>query len=168
MGCPNAFPHTNALKQRVWAGENDCNTLNIYRCTTKATNMPVLVYIHEGGWWSRSNSNIHPASAIRNVACRGQEHGTAGMVIVSLNYRLGPYGHFNPHQRTAGSAATEAAPNTNFALQDIRVGLEWIQQNAGHFGGDRTRVTVMARGRGAQLASLLSRQMEAEGEFGPN
>jgi len=109
MGCPNGFAHSNALGNRVMAREDVCNTLNVYRCIPAGAEedpignasrplAPVLVYIHEGGWWSRSNSNLHPTSAIRNVACRDTEPsggGSArgrGTIIVSINYRLGPYG----------------------------------------------------------------------------
>ncbi|KAL3093174.1 hypothetical protein niasHT_022624 [Heterodera trifolii] len=152
-GCPNGFVRTKSAPAINWDPPpleavpvaEQCHTLNIYRCTNSKNSkqlLPVLVYVPEGHWLKRSNANLEPISTIRRMACAGD-----GVVVVSLNYRMGPYGLFSaPHWPT---------PQRELALWDIRTALEWVQLNIAHFGGHRAHVTVMARGDGARLVALL-------------
>ncbi|KAI1725218.1 carboxylesterase family domain-containing protein [Ditylenchus destructor] len=143
-GCPNAYNHTNPLKQRTISAEV-CNTLNIYRCQQPQTSnmlLPVLVYVNEGSWFGRSDANLHPESTIERLACRG-------MVVVALNYRMGPYGFMNLADDTTSE-------RHNLALHDIRTALTWVNTNIASFGGHPKHITVMAKGLGAQLVSVLS------------
>uniref|UniRef100_A0A183C533 COesterase domain-containing protein n=1 Tax=Globodera pallida TaxID=36090 RepID=A0A183C533_GLOPA len=152
-GCPNGFSRTKPAPGINWNPpplelvpvSEQCHTLNIYRCPNSKSSkqlLPVLVYISEGHWLKRSNANLEPSTTIRRLACAGD-----GMVVVSINYRMGAYGLF--------SAPHWPSTQRELALWDIRTALEWAQLNIAHFGGHRAHVTVMARGDGARLVSLL-------------
>nr|CAD2150971.1 unnamed protein product [Meloidogyne enterolobii] len=154
-GCPNGFIHTRALPDLNWnpppleiiSSSEQCHTLNIYRCSTTniKNNLPILVVINEGNWLKRSNANLEPTSIINNFACN--KNSDNGIIVVSINYRMGFYGNFYlpgwPENKR------------NFALWDIKTGLEWIKQNIGYFGGNGEEITVMASGESVKLISLL-------------
>jgi len=52
--------------------------------------LPILVVINEGNWLKRSNANLEPTSIINNFACN--KNSDNGIIIVSINYRMGFYG----------------------------------------------------------------------------
>ena len=53
--------------------------------------MPILVVINEGNWLKRSNANLEPPAIIKNFACN-KNNGNDGIIVVSINYRMGFYG----------------------------------------------------------------------------
>uniref|UniRef100_A0A915EGG7 Carboxylesterase type B domain-containing protein n=1 Tax=Ditylenchus dipsaci TaxID=166011 RepID=A0A915EGG7_9BILA len=102
--------------------------------------LPVMVYLNEGNWLGRSDANLEPQTTIHNLACRG-------MVIVSVNYRMGVYGFYSP---------LSIGNSKNIGLHDVETALQWINANIAQFGGHPKHITVMGRGIGAELASVLS------------
>uniref|UniRef100_A0A1I8BCU7 COesterase domain-containing protein n=1 Tax=Meloidogyne hapla TaxID=6305 RepID=A0A1I8BCU7_MELHA len=156
-GCPNGFIRTRALPDLNWnpppleiiPSSEQCHTLNIYRCSftnIKNNLLPILVVINEGNWLKRSNANLEPPAIIKNFACN-KNNGNDGIIVVSINYRMGFYGNFY----MPGWPESKR----NFALWDIKTGLEWIKQNIGYFGGNKEEITVLASGDGVKLVSLL-------------
>jgi carboxylesterase type B len=98
---------------------------------------PVLVYIHGGGYVSRSKADFLTASLLQRTASTGPT-----MALISLNYRLEALGFLNgPTVQKEGLA--------DVALHDQRFALKWIQKNIHLFGGDPEKVTVWGRSAGA-------------------
>ncbi|KAI5920537.1 Alpha/Beta hydrolase protein [Camillea tinctor] len=113
---------------------------------------PVLVWIHGGGFTYGSKiSDGDPAGII----ARSQTDGGAGIIFVSINYRLGLFGWL-------GGGNDDVTPN--LGLYDQRLALEWVQQHISQFGGSPDRVTVMGESAGA--ASIVH-HVTAYGGSGP-
>ncbi|KAG0343384.1 hypothetical protein BG004_005352 [Podila humilis] len=125
----------------------DCLNLNVYTPSLKGANaekLPVLLYIHGGGFTTYSGSVIlfEPG----NLVSRG------GVVVVSINYRLGLLGWAENAAAWGRSSVTG-----NQALRDQIVALQWVQKNIASFGGDPARVTVFGESAGAtSIRALLS------------
>lgn len=119
----------------------DCLHLNIIRPAgiSRNANLPVLVWIHGGGWdeGSANDQRYNGSFIIQDSVQMGTP-----LIFVSFNYRLGLFG------RLAGSAV-EQAGLTNLVLHDQRQALAWIQANIAYFGGDTSRVTLMGESAGA-------------------
>ncbi|MEV0375249.1 carboxylesterase family protein [Streptomyces sp. NPDC050636] len=121
----------------------DCLDVNVYAPATGrgSAKLPVMVWIHGGGNIGGAGRDIVPDEFARRT----------GTVVVTLNYRLGALGFL-----------TVPGTTGNFALLDQQRALRWVQANIGHFGGDRSRVTLAGESAGgsavcAQLASPGSR-----------
>ncbi|KAG6363663.1 hypothetical protein INS49_008764 [Diaporthe citri] len=96
---------------------------------------PVLVWIHGGGFTSGSKTSVgSPAGII----ARSKLNDNEGVIVVSINYRLGLFGWLG-----AGGITP------NLGLYDQRVALEWVQKYIGRFGGDAARVTTIGESAGA-------------------
>ncbi|PKS08063.1 hypothetical protein jhhlp_006675 [Lomentospora prolificans] len=109
---------------------------------------PVLVWIHGGGYTEGSKEVIEPAGQISRSLIKGK----GGMIVVSINYRLGMFG-FPPNKEG------ESEVVSNAGLYDQRLALEWVQRNIHRFGGDSGHVTVIGESAGggsiiAQLAAF--------------
>jgi para-nitrobenzyl esterase len=128
----------------------DCLTLNIWTSTADPNaKLPVMVWIHGGSL--RAGAGSEPTSD-------GQALAERGVVLVSINYRLGLLGFFG---HPALEAEAPAGP-VNFGLYDQMAALQWVQQNIAAFGGDPQNVTLFGESAGAesvmaQVASPLTR-----------
>ncbi|OTB03146.1 hypothetical protein M426DRAFT_180483 [Hypoxylon sp. CI-4A] len=99
-----------------------------------AAKAPVLVWIHGGGFtFGSKNYYGNPAGLI----ARSQRGGKDGMIVVSINYRLGMFGWLG----------IDAPPN--IGLHDQRLALEWVREHISLFGGDPEKVTAMGQSAGA-------------------
>ena len=132
----------------------DCLSLNVWS-GVRAGEAPqaVLVYIYGGGF--RSGGSACP---IYDGSALAQE----GLVVVSLNYRVGPLG-FLAHPELAAESPTGSAGN--YALLDMIAALEWVQRNIAAFGGDPERVTIAGQSAGAFAVSYLTASPLARGLF---
>jgi para-nitrobenzyl esterase len=131
-------------------GDEDCLTLNVWTPKGGAsTPRPVLVFIHGGG-------NIQGCSAHESFGQRTYEGDVLasanGVVVVTLNYRLGALG-FLEHEALG-------AESTNVGLRDQIAALAWVQRNIAAFGGDPKRVLLLGESAGAEdtCAHLVSPQ----------
>ncbi|WP_447750134.1 carboxylesterase/lipase family protein [Sphingopyxis fribergensis] len=130
----------------------DCLTLSIWAPEKRdGRPLPVMLWIHGGAFMSGSNSvPIYDGAALARQ----------GIVVVSINYRLGVFGF-------AGfrALAVDQGSGTNFGLQDILAALRWTQRNIGQFGGDPTQVTVAGQSAGAMAVHMLLLSPQADGLF---
>ena len=138
--------------QRAWPGSTaiqseDCLFLNVWTPAT-ATNkskLPVMVWIHGGGFTGGSGSG--PGSA-------GDAFAKQGVILATINYRLGRLGHF------AFPALSKEHPEESkgsYAYMDQIAALKWIQENIAAFGGDPNNVTIFGfSAGGVSVHSLLT------------
>lgn len=110
-----------------------------------AANAPVMVFVHGGAFRAGSN---------RAAAYDGTAFARSGVVLISVNYRLG----------VEGFAAVKGVPD-NIALRDLLQALRWVRANAAAFGGDPERVTVFGESAGAMLVADLLGSPAAAGLF---
>ncbi|MEU7235587.1 carboxylesterase/lipase family protein [Streptomyces chrestomyceticus] len=121
-------PQVPSPYAQVSSEEEDCLVLNVTAPARVRERAPVLVWIHGDG--SVGGGSFFDA---RRLADRG-------LVVVTVNYRLGVFGGF-AHPGLKGSGT--------FALQDQQAALRWVRRNAGVFGGDAGNVTVAGSSYGA-------------------
>ncbi|KAG8749507.1 hypothetical protein FRC12_013386 [Ceratobasidium sp. 428] len=115
----------------------DCLTLNIWKPTNATGKLPVMVWIHGGGYYIGESARYPGTFLLERATKIGKP-----IVYVALNYRFGLYG-FPPGQAAADAGAL------NLGLKDQRLALEWIQKNIKYFGGDPTKVTLFGVSAGA-------------------
>jgi para-nitrobenzyl esterase len=130
----------------------DCLFLNVWT-PGKAKRLPVLVWIHGGGF--KSGSGAIPIYAGRSLAADG-------VVVVTVNYRVGPFG-FLAHPELTAEA--NGAPPANFGLQDMVAALRWVRANIAAFGGDPAQVTIAGQSAGAGAVHDLIASPMARGLF---
>ncbi len=137
----------------IGAQSEDCLTLNVWTPTpAPGTDLPVMVWIHGGGFVSGAGSL---------PAYDGATLAEQGAVVVTLNYRLGALGFF------AHPALDQDAPDgpVNFGLLDQIAALQWVRDNIGSFGGDPGNVTILGESAGAQSVLALFASPLAQGLF---
>src|SRR5207302_6666958 len=85
-----------------------------------------------------------------------------GVVVVSMNYRLGLFGFFT-HAELAAESEKKAAGN--YGLLDQVAALQWVQRNIAAFGGDPANVTIFGESAGSFAVSALMASPLAQGLF---
>jgi para-nitrobenzyl esterase len=130
----------------------DCLTLNVW-APVGAKGAPVMVWLHGGG-------NQQGGSAVPYYD--GTSFARDGVVLVTVNYRLGPLGFF-AHPALVKEAGE--APVGDYGLMDQIAALQWVQRNIRAFGGDPARVTVFGESAGGQDILLLLASKPARGLF---
>ena len=176
-GIPYAAPPVGALRWRMpqppisWPGvlaadkfgpacmqaddvpkSEDCLTLNVWRPAGSAGPLPVMVWIY-GGALVHGRTSLYPADALARQ----------GVVVVSMNYRMGRLGFF-AHPALAAEAPDDV--RGNYGYMDQRAALQWVQRNIASFGGDPKAVTIFGESAGGgsvmvHLTSPLSRGLFA-------
>jgi len=134
------------------AVSEDCLFLNIW-APAQARGAPVLVWIHGGSLVSGAGSE-----AVADGA-RFAEHG---VLVVSINYRLGPLGWLAHPGLSAESADGVSG---NYGLLDQIEALRWVQRNIAAFGGDPSNVTIAGQSAGALSVAYLMAAPQARGLF---
>jgi para-nitrobenzyl esterase len=136
------------------AVSEDCLYLNVWTAAVSTRDKrPVLVYIH-GGAFTDGSGDV-PVYDGENLAKKG-------VVVVTINYRVGPLGFFTHPELTKESSH---ASSGNYGLLDQVAALKWIQANVHAFGGDPTRVTIAGQSAGAASVLYLSASPLAKGLF---
>lgn len=133
--------------------DEDCLTLNIAAPPAEPKQLlPVMVWFHGGGH-SNGASSYYPIDALVNASGRG-------VVVVSLNYRLGVFGFLGSAELAARGGGSGTG---NYGIEDQRLALHWVQEHIAAFGGDPTKVTIFGESAGGlsvltHLATPLSYQ----------
>jgi para-nitrobenzyl esterase len=132
----------------------DCLYLNVWSpATSPEERLPVMVWIHGGSFTTGAGSMAVYDG--RNLAERG-------VVVVTINYRLGPLG-FLAHPALAQESAIQSTGN--YGLMDQIEALGWVSRNIAAFGGDPARVTVFGESAGAISILDLLVSSQSEGLF---
>ncbi|KAF9524982.1 carboxylesterase [Crepidotus variabilis] len=116
----------------------DCLRINII-APSNATNLPVYLYSHGGGFDSGASSD---------PKIDGSYLAAKGIVFASYNYRLSLFGF--PH----AAEIAEAGETQNFGLLDTRAAVEWLYNNVKQFGGDPKKITLGGESVGAEMTNL--------------
>jgi len=130
----------------------DCLTLNIW-APAGARKAPVFFWIHGGALTTGSS---------RDALYDGAMLAERGIIVVSLNFRLGVLGWL-AHPEL--SKESPKGVSGNYALLDLIQGLKWVQQNIGAFGGDPSNVTIAGESSGALSVMYLMACPPARGLF---
>ncbi|MFY7834736.1 MAG: carboxylesterase/lipase family protein [Novosphingobium sp.] len=131
----------------------DCLTLNVWKPKAAAKALPVLVFIHGGGFGGGAGSlPIYD----------GAKLAAKGAVVVTINYRVGVFG-FMAH--SALTAESPLGSSGNYGLLDQIAALRWVKANAAKFGGDPANVTVSGESAGAASVADLMVSPMAQGLF---
>ena len=130
----------------------DCLYLNVWTTAVSANDrQPVMVWIHGGGFQFGTGRDLRTDGALLS---------RKGVIVVSMNYRMGVFGFFgHPQLRHEGRLAG------NFGLLDQIAALKWVQANVAKFGGDPRNVTIFGESAGSQAVSLLMSSPLAKGLF---
>jgi para-nitrobenzyl esterase len=132
------------IPEPIIAGDNELN-LNVFTPDLNPVRLPVLVWIHGGGFFAGCNASPW---------YRGGPFARDGVVLVSVNYRLGAEGFLE----------VPGAP-ANRAVRDWVRALEWVQENIAAFGGDPGRVTIAGQSAGGAACAALLGVPAARGLF---
>jgi len=136
-------------------GDEACLNLDIYApFDAKDKSLPVMVWIHGG-------SNVSGTSADYDGAFLAENEN---VIVVSLQYRLGPLGWFS-HPALRETATTPEDKAANFAILDQIAALKWVQTNAAGFGGDPANVTIFGESAGGHNVAALLGSPLAKGLF---
>lgn len=127
----------------------DCLYLNVWSPESASGKAPVMVWIHGGGNTSGSAGDREPvpdlSSADQPLWYSGQTFAAKqGVVVVSMNYRLGAFGFFaHPGLKAEGSSVG------NQGLRDQQLAMQWVRDNIAKFGGDPANVTIFGESAGS-------------------
>ena len=143
----NSFYYKEYREGLKYSYSEDCLFLNIFKKeeVKENDNLPVLVYIHGGGFKGGCGHEKHFDEPIWPLK---------GMIGVTINYRLGPLGFM----------ALEGI-DLNLGLYDQVEALRWIKNNISSFGGDPNNVTLMGQSAGAMSATHLILSPSTKGLF---
>jgi para-nitrobenzyl esterase len=129
----------------------DCLYLNVYTPYPAAAKpLPVMVWIHGGGYVTGTGADYLASG----LSSKGQ------VIVVTINYRLGPFGFMAHPAFTAESAGASG----NYGLLDQQAAIRWARRNAAAFGGDPSNITIFGESAGggsvcSHLASPAMRGM---------
>ena len=153
QSAPSAFgPWTLEFLLRGPVSE-DCLYLNVWTAASSAERRPVLVYIYGGGFSSGSGDV---------PVYEGTRLAEKGLVVLTVNYRVGALGFLAHPELTAESPQHASG---NYGLLDQVAALEWVRDNIAAFGGDPNRVTISGQSAGAMSVALLTVSPLAKGLF---
>jgi para-nitrobenzyl esterase len=152
--CPQPGGRTRLTQTNFDKINEDCLYLNIWTPARDAkAGLPVMVWIHGGG-------NISGASSLPYYD--GTALARQGVILVSINYRLGPLGFF---AHPLLSKESPQGVSGNYGLLDQIAALKWVQKNISTFGGDPGRVTIFGESAGGLNVCCLMASPLAKGLF---
>jgi para-nitrobenzyl esterase len=150
--CPQ-YPFPNDVAPLATTPSEDCLNVNVWVPQGAAKYLPVLVWIHGGGFVNGgSTSTVYD----------GVPLAKRGLVFMSINYRVGRFGFF------AHPALSKESPNGalgNYGFMDQIAALEWVQRNARAFGGNPGNVTIFGQSAGGASVLALMTSPLAKGLF---
>ncbi|MBN2222982.1 MAG: carboxylesterase family protein, partial [Vallitaleaceae bacterium] len=136
----------------------DCLYLNLWIPNKKLhseanSKLPVAIYVHGGAFLGGAGSNLP-------FVCN--KLAEAGVIVITLNYRLGGFG-FLCHPLLGVEGENEAGGN--YGLWDQIAAISWVKENIEAFGGDSSNITVFGQSAGAMSLQTLALTESAEGLF---
>src|SRR3954454_4154845 len=151
---PACMQAKGGLDPQVSTSE-DCLYLNVWRpaATQANSKLPVMIFIHGGGFVGDTASG---------TGTDGTNLARNGVILVTLNYRLGRFGWVAYPELTAEGAETGTG---NFGLMDQLAALRWVHDNIAAFGGDPARITIFGESAGGISVNALMCVPEARGLF---
>jgi para-nitrobenzyl esterase len=136
------------------AASEDCLNLNIWTpAASPGDRLPVMVWIHGGGF---------QAGASAEPRHDGEAFAGKGVVLVTVNYRLGVFG-FMAHPELTRESSHHASGN--YGLMDQIAALRWVKDNIAAFGGNSDNVTIFGESAGSFSVSALMASPLAKGVF---
>ncbi|HKW47255.1 MAG TPA: carboxylesterase family protein [Gemmatimonadaceae bacterium] len=151
--CMQSQPYSDIDPYAAGVSE-DCLYLNVWTTSLGENgHRPVMVWIHGGGFFAGFGGEERH---------NGATLAKKGAVVVTLNYRLGPFGFF-AHPALAVESPQHAAGN--YGLQDQMAALQWVRRNIARFGGDPSRVTIFGESAGGMSVGSLIASPLAKGLF---
>ncbi len=150
--CPQ--PRARSAADDPNAISEDCLSLEVWAPAAESEPLPVMVWIHGGGFRTGSGSGYD-----------GRRFARDGVVLVATNYRLGALGFFTHPALLAESAGRPDQPIGNFGVLDMVAALEWVKENIAAFGGDPSRVTIFGESAGGMAVQMLMTVPAAKGLF---
>ena len=147
------FYYNEFRKGETYTYSEDCLFLNIFtpEDAKEGDNLPVLVYIHGGGFTGGCGHEKH---------FDGPVWPASGVIGVTLNYRLGPMGFVCLQE-----LIDEAGHTGNYGLYDQMTAIEWVKQNIAAFGGNPENITIMGQSAGAASVQMQCQSPLTEGLF---
>lgn len=132
----------------------DCLYINVWAPKPQpGVKRPVMVWVHGGGFVNGGSSpGVYDGSAFAR----------SGVVLVSLNYRVGRFGFF---AHPALTAQAGSAPTGNFGFMDQVAALKWVRRNIEAFGGDPANVTLFGESAGGRSVHVMLTAPAAKGLF---
>ncbi|HYP25786.1 MAG TPA: carboxylesterase/lipase family protein [Blastocatellia bacterium] len=152
--CPQIDLLERLYGQKLGPTSEDCLYLNVWTPSKKSSDrLPVMVWIHGGSYTMGSGAT---------AAYDGEALARQGVVVVTINYRLGPFGFFAHPELTKESKNKSSG---NYGLLDQIASLQWVRRNIASFGGDPMRVTIFGESAGAGSVCYLMSSPLAKGLF---
>jgi para-nitrobenzyl esterase len=147
------MPTRSAAAPRRTVASEDCLYVNVWAPENRSGKLPVMVWIHGGGWVQGGTSpDIYDGAAFARQ----------GIVFVSLNYRLGRFGFFAFPELTRESKTGQVG---NYGYFDQLAALKWVQRNIAVFGGDPQQVTIAGESAGGFSVHVMMTSPLTEGLF---
>lgn len=142
-----------ALGMEAVPVSEDCLYLNVWTpAKSPKDKLPVMVWIYGGGF---------TAGATSLASYDGANLAKKGVILVSVAYRVGPFGFFAHPELSA----EQGGHSGDYGLLDQIAGLKWVQRNIARFGGDPHRVTIFGESAGGIAVSMLAASPLAKGLF---
>ncbi|CAG4978421.1 unnamed protein product [Colias eurytheme] len=134
----NLCPQIDLVFEKTYVGDENCLFLNVYTPNLDGEFLPVMFYIHGGGFLYGSGSSAYYG---------GDYLVEKDVVVVTVNYRCGALGFL--------SLNTPEVPG-NAGLKDIIQAFRWVKENIKHFGGNSGNITVFGESTGGAAVSMLA------------
>jgi len=147
------YPKTSLYYREPRPMSEDCLSRNVWSAAAPADERPVMVWIHGGALTRGSGAT---------PAYNGAELARRGVVLVTINYRLGPFGFLAHPDLTAESSHGASG---NYGVLDQIAALRWVKENIDAFGGDPERITIFGESAGSWSVCALMATPLSEGLF---
>ncbi len=156
------YPAASFYPSEAGERSEDCLYLNIWTAAeSQQTRQPVMVWVH-GGALTRGSGN--------NPVYDGSALAGKGVVVVTLNYRLGAFGYFahpeltEESRRVLGEGGALGASGNQGVLDQLAA-LRWVRENISSFGGDPDNVTIFGESAGSWSVNALQATPLGKGLF---
>lgn len=145
------FYYNEFRKGVTYRYSEDCLFLNVFAPSVSDGKLPVIIYIHGGGFTGGCGHEKHFDEPI---------WPSKGVIAVTVNYRLGPLGF-----AVLPELKDEAGRTGNYGLYDQLTAMQWVKHNIEAFGGDPDNVTIMGQSAGAMSVQQHCMSPISEGLF---